>query len=62
MKKIILTVIVASTFISCKKDRVCSCTYSNGSLYSQSTYINVTRKEAKNLCVTSAQGINCTVQ
>lgn len=62
MKQIILIFIVALTFISCKKDRVCTCTYADGSLYSQATFINVTKKEARNICVTTVQGVTCSVK
>lgn len=61
MKKIILTAIIASTFVSCKKDRVCSCKYQDGTIASESTYTKVTKKEAKNFCVSSSASITCVV-
>jgi len=47
---------------SCKKDRVCTCTNQDGSIAAQATYINVTKKEAKTYCVSSGQGVTCTVK
>lgn len=62
MKKIafISTVIIGLT--SCRKDRVCTCTNQDGSLFSQGTYTNVTKKEARTYCTSSAQGVSCTVK
>ena len=62
MKKIILLVFIASSFASCKKDRVCTCTNQDGSISSQATYINVTKKEARNLCTTTLTGVTCSVK
>lgn len=55
MKKITLfaAVIVAISFASCKKDRVCSCTNSStgGSVTtSETTYTKIKKSEAKTLC------------
>jgi hypothetical protein len=56
MKKIvfILTVGLAFGFVSCKKDRTCTCTYSNaGSSNTDThvtTYTKVTKKSARNNC------------
>jgi hypothetical protein len=61
MKNFILIIIIAGGLISCKKDRTCTCKYSDGSTASEATYTKVTKKEAKNLCVTTASGITCTV-
>lgn len=61
MKTLITLFAFAVVFTSCKKDRVCSCKYQDGSVASETTYKNVTKKEAKNLCVSSSASINCTV-
>lgn len=62
MKKLILITIVVSGLTSCKKDRVCTCNYSDGTLVSQSTFTNVTKKEARSLCTSNTQGVTCTVK
>lgn len=56
MKKITLLMIIGGAFIfasSCKKDRVCECTSTSGgnSTTSSGTLVNVTKKQAKDICV-----------
>jgi len=62
MKKLILISMIFIGLTSCKKDRVCTCTNQDGSIAAQATYINVTKKEAKTYCVSSGQGVTCTVK
>lgn len=62
MKKIIALSIVAFVLSSCKKDRVCECTNQDGSLYSKTTFTNISKKEAKSLCTTTSTGVTCTVK
>jgi hypothetical protein len=62
MKKIIFLSIVMVGLASCKKDRVCTCTYQDGTTYSEATYAHITKKEAKTLCTSSKQDITCTVK
>lgn len=62
MKKIILVAGISILFISCKKDRVCSCTFNDGSIASEATYTHVTKKEAKGYCVSSSANVTCTVK
>lgn len=62
MKNLFLISFIVLGLTSCKKDRVCTCNYQDGSLASQSTYINISKKDAKALCTTSVQGITCTVK
>ena len=64
MKKTTLIALSISAFflISCKKDRVCSCTYADGSVATQVTFVHVTKKEAKSSCVSSTSGVTCTVK
>ncbi len=61
MKKIILLSITIFSMVSCKKDRVCTCSYQDGTKASETTFTKVTKKEAKSLCTSSSQGITCTV-
>ncbi len=59
------TFLIASTILllaSCKKDRTCSCTYADGTLYSEGTILNSTKKDAKNLCTTTVQNVTCIVK
>ncbi len=62
MKKIIAISFIIIGVTSCKKDRVCTCTYADGTTQSQSTFTNVTKKEARNLCNTNASGVTCSVK
>lgn len=62
IKKIVVIILVSTAFASCRKDRVCSCTYSDGTVYSESTYVNVTKKQAKALCTSNTQGISCALK
>ncbi|MBS1634510.1 MAG: hypothetical protein JST26_01220 [Bacteroidetes bacterium] len=62
MKKILIPALFAIVFTACKKDRVCECTYPDGSIASQTTFTHVTKKEARNSCTTSQSGITCTVK
>ena len=63
MKKVLFTVAVVSAVVltSCKKEHTCTCTtttsYAGGSSTSTSsvTYKDVTKKNAKTLCVSSTQ-------
>ena len=61
MKKIAFISIVILVLTSCRKDRVCTCTNQDGSMVSQSTYTNMTKKEARTYCTSAAQGVSCTV-
>ena len=65
MKKIFLglTVISAFTLVSCKKDRVCSCTQTSTAPNSTSQVIDVTlekarKSDAKKLCVKTTHDSN----
>ncbi len=53
MKKIIILAVVLTSisFVSCKKDRICTCT--SGSLATTVTYLKVTKRQAKNNCISS---------
>lgn len=62
MKKIIFLSAVIIGLASCKKDRVCTCTYQDGTTATEATFTHVTKKEAKNLCTSSTQGISCSVK
>jgi hypothetical protein len=62
MKNLVIFSFVVLGLASCKKDRVCTCNYQDGSLYYQTNYTNITKKDAKALCTTTAQGITCTVK
>ena len=62
MKKIAFISIIIIGLTSCRKDRVCTCTNQDGSLSSQATYSNMTKKEARTYCTSSAQGVSCTVK
>lgn len=54
MKKILLPIAVLSMIVlsSCKKDRTCECTYSDGSsVHTSSTvYKKIKKSEAKDIC------------
>lgn len=62
MKALLTFSFFALLFLSCRKDRTCTCTYANGNLYSETKYTSVTKKEAKAACVTSAQNVTCVVK
>ncbi len=62
MKNLFLISIVTLGLTSCKKDRVCTCNFQDGSFASQQNYTNITKKDAKALCTTTAQGVTCTVK
>ncbi|MBK8367444.1 MAG: hypothetical protein IPL10_08505 [Bacteroidetes bacterium] len=63
MKKSIFVLVVAIfSLTSCKKDRVCSCSYQDGTVVSENTYKNVTRKEAKTYCVSANQSVSCSIK
>ena len=51
MKKITLlaAAFVAITFASCKKDRVCTCTEKDGTVY-ETTYYDAKKKDARLFC------------
>lgn len=56
MKKLILfAAIAASTlFASCKKDRVCSCTYTGsagGAVTEEITYLKASKRDARSQCL-----------
>lgn len=57
MKKLLLfAAIAASTgFVSCKKDRVCSCTYtgSGGSTTEEITYTKASKRDARSQCLSA---------
>jgi hypothetical protein len=61
MKKIVVVFLITIGFCACKKDRTCTCSYPDGTIASQGTYINVTKKEAKNFCKTTIQNVSCVV-
>lgn len=62
MKKIIFLSSVVIGLAACKKDRVCTCTYQDGTTATETTYTHVTKKEAKTLCTSASQSITCTVR
>lgn len=47
---------------SCRKNRTCTCTYPDGTIATQATYNNVTKKEAQNNCVSQINSVTCTVK
>jgi hypothetical protein len=55
MKKVFLfvAVVAASSFASCKKDRVCTCTTttSGGSVIEETTYHDVKKADARQMCI-----------
>jgi len=61
MKKLAILSFVVLGLLSCKKNRVCTCNYQDGTLYNQTNFTHITKKDAKALCTTSVQGITCTV-
>ena len=58
MKKVLLfvAVVVAISFASCKKDRVCTCTTTYGSTSSTdvTTYIKSLKKDAREKCMSES--------
>lgn len=54
MKKlsIIFTIIGCLSFVACKKDRVCECTF--GSLSQKVTFTEATKRQAKDACVSKS--------
>ena len=62
MKKSIILLISIVTLAACKKDRTCSCTYQDGTIASQATYVNVTKKETKSFCTSNIAGVSCVVK
>jgi hypothetical protein len=54
MKKRIVYIAIVSTFISCKKDRTCTCTLTSGGATIKETiiYHKVSNKTAKTDCTT----------
>ena len=47
---------------SCKKDRVCTCSYQDGTVVSKTQYTKITKKDANAICVSNAQTVSCNVQ
>lgn len=62
MKHLFFIFLLAITFTSCKKDRVCTCTNSDGTVVSERTYTHMTKKEARTYCTSTDPTINCTVK
>ena len=62
MKNLTLITILFICLTSCKKDRVCTCTNQDGSINSQATFTNVTKKEAKTYCTSVSQSVSCTIK
>lgn len=57
MKKILLfTVLAGLSMASCKKDRVCTCTDSNGT--SVTTLVHVSKAQAKANCISTTETDN----
>ncbi|MBC7383048.1 MAG: hypothetical protein H7296_08650 [Bacteroidia bacterium] len=57
MKKILLlTAFAGLTMASCKKDRVCTCSDSNGT--STTTLVHVSKAQAKANCISTSQTEN----
>ena len=53
MKKILLlTAFAGLSVVSCKKDKVCTCTSHNGT--STTTLVNVTKTQAKANCISTS--------
>ena len=62
MKKSILFAFIATLCLtSCRKDRVCTCKYQDGTIASENTYKNVTRKEAKTYCTSLNTSLSCSI-
>ena len=64
MKKVLLfvAVITAVSFVSCKKDRVCSCIADTaGATAQEITYIKSLKKDARENCMSTKQTISGTV-
>jgi len=62
MKKTIVTVIavvfIAASFVGCKKDYTCSCTFGNSALNYDYKYPKVKKKDATSSC----DGLNSTAK
>lgn len=54
MKKIIVPLILAFIFCSCKKDHVCECTSSPYNTTGKATIKGVSKKTAKDICISSS--------
>jgi hypothetical protein len=52
MKKVLLSAFVVAGLLatSCKKDRTCTCKYSDGTLVAPAVTIKDTKKKAKDAC------------
>lgn len=62
MRLVLIFSVLIIFFSSCRKDRICTCVDSSGATVSQATFQNSTRKEAKDKCISSASGINCSIK
>ena len=62
MKKLFFISFGILTLTSCKKDRVCTCSYQDGTVVSKTQYVDISKKDANALCVSNVQTISCTVQ
>lgn len=62
MKKTVVLLLTIVILSACKKDRTCSCTYQDGTVASEATYINVTKKEAKTFCTSNIADVSCIVK
>lgn len=62
MRHVLILAMLIIFFSSCRKDRVCTCVDSSGATVSQATFQNSTRKEAKDKCISSSAGINCSIK
>lgn len=68
-KAFLLSAVVLMALSSCRKDRTCTCTDSNGTTLGTATYINVKKSEAKTFCSANQTqyqatdpGASCTVR
>lgn len=54
MKKVIfMAIAIVATLASCKKDRVCTCTYSGSSTPSTITYTDAKKGDAQSQCLSA---------
>ena len=68
-KLFLMMAVILAGLSSCRKDRSCTCTDSNGTTLGTASYINVKKSEAKSFCSasqsqfqTSNPGATCSVR
>lgn len=54
MKKILfMAIVIVASLASCKKDRVCTCTYSGSTTPEITTYTNSKKSDAQSQCLSA---------